>query len=326
MTLEYSQSRTFSLLFLAHLIFVVLPGPVVTFSLQGRRQGQQFRRILWNDVVKRKAASSSRHQRLQPLMTLWKDETDRSSWTNNINTTNVRHLHHHVAIEYCTQRQWMLKSFWFTQELLSTFNKNDLLLDAVTVLPSLDTTEKFVVRLSEINNNHHNNSLEDNESVGSITVKDHLLWDRQHQKGFPVLKDLKQIVRDRINPDTYLGHSDTEARQQLRSHTQQPCDVKNNDSSANTKSLPPEETTIATPEISAMSPCKLNTDYISTPAVIIHYCTGCQWLLRAAYLGQELLTAFSEGEGERFVKSVTLVPSYPPEKGGRFVSTSLICK
>ena len=44
--------------------------------------------------------------------------------------------------------------------------------------------------------------------------------------------------------------------------------------------------------------------------VTIEYCPKCGWLLRAAYMAQELLTTFLEE-----LKSVTLVPS---EVGGRF--------
>jgi selenoprotein W-related protein len=39
------------------------------------------------------------------------------------------------------------------------------------------------------------------------------------------------------------------------------------------------------------------------PRVEIHYCTQCRWLLRAAWMAQELLTTFSEEIGE-----VALVP------------------
>jgi selenoprotein W-related protein len=39
------------------------------------------------------------------------------------------------------------------------------------------------------------------------------------------------------------------------------------------------------------------------PQVIIRYCTGCKWLLRAAWLAQELLSTFEQELG-----SVTLVP------------------
>ncbi|AXE32642.1 selenoprotein W-related protein [Chromobacterium phragmitis] len=30
------------------------------------------------------------------------------------------------------------------------------------------------------------------------------------------------------------------------------------------------------------------------PRVVIHYCTGCRWLLRAGWLAQELLTTFEK--------------------------------
>lgn len=45
------------------------------------------------------------------------------------------------------------------------------------------------------------------------------------------------------------------------------------------------------------------------PRVEIEYCTQCRWLLRAAWLAQELLTTFEEELG-----GVTLVPA----TGGRF--------
>ena len=34
------------------------------------------------------------------------------------------------------------------------------------------------------------------------------------------------------------------------------------------------------------------------PRIVIYYCTRCNWLLRAAWLAQELLTTFSEELGE----------------------------
>jgi selenoprotein W-related protein len=41
-----------------------------------------------------------------------------------------------------------------------------------------------------------------------------------------------------------------------------------------------------------------------TPRIEIRYCTQCRWLLRAAWLAQELLTTFAQELGE-----VALVPS-----------------
>ncbi len=48
----------------------------------------------------------------------------------------------------------------------------------------------------------------------------------------------------------------------------------------------------------------------SKPTVTIEYCPKCGWLLRAAYMAQELLTTFVEE-----LQSVTLQPS---EIGGRY--------
>lgn len=120
---------------------------------------------------------------------------------------------------------------------------------------------------------------------------DSLLWDRKEKGGFPTPKGLKQIVRDMVAPELNLGHSDTEARQ------------------AEKKESGEKET--AREEVE--TDLKLAESEAPQPTVTIHYCTGCRWLLRAAYFGQELLTTFDEE-----INSVTLVPSKPPDKGGRF--------
>jgi selenoprotein W-related protein len=46
------------------------------------------------------------------------------------------------------------------------------------------------------------------------------------------------------------------------------------------------------------------------PTITIEYCPKCGWLLRAAYMAQELLTTFADD-----VKAVCLLPS---ETGGAF--------
>jgi selenoprotein W-related protein len=47
------------------------------------------------------------------------------------------------------------------------------------------------------------------------------------------------------------------------------------------------------------------------PAVVIEYCPKCHWLLRAAYMAQEILTTFADEIG-----AVTLQPS---EINGRYL-------
>jgi selenoprotein W-related protein len=49
------------------------------------------------------------------------------------------------------------------------------------------------------------------------------------------------------------------------------------------------------------------------PVITIEYCPKCNWLLRAAYMAQEILTSFTDEVG-----AVTLQPS---EVNGRFTIT-----
>mmetsp|Transcript_3991 Transcript_3991/g.4075 ORF Transcript_3991/g.4075 Transcript_3991/m.4075 type:complete len:173 (+) Transcript_3991:75-593(+) len=51
--------------------------------------------------------------------------------------------------------------------------------------------------------------------------------------------------------------------------------------------------------------------YVS-PRIEIEYCTGCRWMLRSAWLGQELLTTFQDDIGE-----VALIPQR--EVAGTFI-------
>jgi selenoprotein W-related protein len=44
--------------------------------------------------------------------------------------------------------------------------------------------------------------------VFDIRVNDELIWSRAESHRFPELKELKQLVRDRIAPGKDLGHSE----------------------------------------------------------------------------------------------------------------------
>jgi selenoprotein W-related protein len=85
-----------------------------------------------------------------------------------------------IAITYCTQCNWMLRSAWMAQELLSTFS---LELGSVTLIPG--TGGIFEIRLDG-----------------------DLVWERKRDGGFPDSRVLKQMVRDRIDPERGLGHVD----------------------------------------------------------------------------------------------------------------------
>ncbi|WMT91867.1 SelT/SelW/SelH family protein [Pelagibacterium sp. H642] len=85
-----------------------------------------------------------------------------------------------ITITYCTQCNWLLRSAWMAQELLSTFGTE---LDAVILVPG--TGGIFEIRAGET-----------------------LIWERKRDGGFPDVKTLKQAVRDIIDPERNLGHID----------------------------------------------------------------------------------------------------------------------
>lgn len=87
-----------------------------------------------------------------------------------------------LVIEYCPKCHWLLRAAYMAQEFLTTF-ENDL--KAVTLQPS------------EVNGNFQ------------ISIDGKKLFDRKDYGGFPEIKELKQIVRDVVNPGKSLGHADT---------------------------------------------------------------------------------------------------------------------
>lgn len=89
-----------------------------------------------------------------------------------------------VVIEFCTQCQWLLRSAWMAQELISTFGQD---LGEVALQPRTG-------------------------GVFRVYVGRQLIWDRSIDGGFPDAKVLKQRVRDQIDPDRPLGHIDREHR------------------------------------------------------------------------------------------------------------------
>ena len=85
-----------------------------------------------------------------------------------------------VTILYCTQCNWLLRAGWMAQELLSTFGDG---LSEVSLIPG--TGGNFEIR-----------------------VDDTLIWERKRDGGFPGARELKQRVRDIVDPARDLGHLD----------------------------------------------------------------------------------------------------------------------
>lgn len=86
-----------------------------------------------------------------------------------------------IEIEYCPGCRWLLRAAWTAQELLTTFEAD---LGAVTLKPS------------EVG------------GIFRVSLGDHIIWDRKDEDRFPEMKELKQRIRDRIDPERDLGHSD----------------------------------------------------------------------------------------------------------------------
>jgi len=74
----------------------------------------------------------------------------------------------------------MLRATWIAQEMLTTFSDE---LDEVSLCPS-------------------------SGGLFEIWVNEIKIWDRGVKGRFPEIRELKQIVRDHVNPERSLGHSD----------------------------------------------------------------------------------------------------------------------
>ena len=85
-----------------------------------------------------------------------------------------------IEIHYCTQCRFILRANWLAQELLMTFTDR---IGELALVPS-------------------------SEGVFAVLIDGEEIFSRKGQGRFPDSKELKLLVRDRIDPDMPLGHSD----------------------------------------------------------------------------------------------------------------------
>lgn len=85
-----------------------------------------------------------------------------------------------IEIVYCTQCRWLLRAAWMAQEILTTFQDE---IGEVALVPGTG-------------------------GVFEINAGDEHIWSRKEQGRFPEIKELKQLVRDKIAPGKDLGHSE----------------------------------------------------------------------------------------------------------------------
>lgn len=86
-----------------------------------------------------------------------------------------------ITIEYCPKCGWMLRAAYMAQELLTTFT---------------DDVTGVLLKPSEISGRY------------TISINNQEIFDRKRAGHFPEIKELKQTVRDIVNPEKSLGHSE----------------------------------------------------------------------------------------------------------------------
>jgi selenoprotein W-related protein len=99
-----------------------------------------------------------------------------------------------ITIEYCPQCGWMLRAAYMAQELLTTFTGD---IHAISLQPATLAGTYL------------------------ISIDGELLFDRRREGRFPEIKELKQMVRDKVNPQKNLGHSDTKQPDKQQTDNQQ---------------------------------------------------------------------------------------------------------
>jgi len=85
-----------------------------------------------------------------------------------------------VEIKYCTQCRWLMRAAWMAQELLNTFESE---LGEVALIPGTG-------------------------GIFEVILDDEIIWSRKEKRRFPDIKELKQLVRDKVAPGKDLGHAD----------------------------------------------------------------------------------------------------------------------
>lgn len=86
-----------------------------------------------------------------------------------------------ISIQYCPKCGWLLRAAYMAQEILTTLAED---VKAVSLQPA------------EISGTY------------AISINQEFIFDRRQMGRFPEIKELKQMIRDRVNPGKSLGHSD----------------------------------------------------------------------------------------------------------------------
>lgn len=86
-----------------------------------------------------------------------------------------------ITIEYCPKCGWLLRAAYMAQEILTTFAED---VKAVSLQPA-EISGRYIIYCNE-----------------------EKIFDRKDEGRFPEIKELKQLIRDKVAPEKSLGHSD----------------------------------------------------------------------------------------------------------------------
>jgi predicted Rdx family selenoprotein len=104
----------------------------------------------------------------------------------------------------------MLRAAYFAQELLSTFSTS---LGEVALVPCTGGT--FIVSITTAS------AASASGAEGEAEVRESVLWDRRVDGGFPEVKVLKSRVRNVVEPQRDLGHTDRALRKENEGNQKQ---------------------------------------------------------------------------------------------------------
>ena len=85
-----------------------------------------------------------------------------------------------IEIQFCTQCAWLPRASWMSQEILTTFQDEIL---SVTLTPK-------------------------SGGIFEIFLDKEKIYSRSDFGRFLDIKDIKKLIRDKINPGKNLGHTD----------------------------------------------------------------------------------------------------------------------
>ncbi|KAL7461699.1 hypothetical protein ACHAXS_002115 [Conticribra weissflogii] len=115
-----------------------------------------------------------------------------------------------VSIDYCSACQWTLRATWLASEVLTTF-ANEPRLHSVSLVPrSPPLSDGGIFSVAATATADSGAAGFSFDGKASSRRKKLVLWDRKKEGRFPEAKEIKQLIRDVVNPDKDLGHSDVE--------------------------------------------------------------------------------------------------------------------